>query len=320
LGRLAAREPADLFIGHYPAGLAAAAAAAARWNAKLGYDIEDLHAGECPPTPAGRRRANRIDAIERIYVSRCLHITASSPGIAEYFARRYGVSTPHVIYNTFPWADRTRIDGETRDRRGPALSLYWYSQTVGLDRGLQDAIQAIGLLGGAVQLHIRGSLSETVSGELLQLARDHGVADRVYFHPQVPPDELMSRAAEHDIGLALEQGQTPNRAIATTNKLFFYLLAGLAVAATDVPGQTGVLRGCGGAARLHPPGDVRTLAQHLEHWRLDPLALRASQDDAIRHARLRWNWECEGRKLVDAIADTIALPHPLAQFSAVSPS
>jgi glycosyltransferase involved in cell wall biosynthesis len=304
LAKMAAAEPADLFIGHYPVGLAAAARAAVMHHARLGYDAEDLHTGEDVSTEAGQRRQQRIDWIERKYLRRCTHATAAAPRIGEALAERYRISRPAVIHNVFPLAERDRLDGKKLDRQGSKLSLCWLSQTIGLDRGIDDAIRAVGVLSQPVQIHLRGSLSEPVKEALLTLARESGigVAEHIYFHPQVSPMELLSRTAEHDVGLALEPGHTVNYRLTVTNKLFLSLLAGLAVAVTDVPGQHDVMVTCSDAGVLYPPGDWRALAARLEGWLRRPEELQACRAAALAAARTRWNWERERGKLLVSVA------------------
>jgi glycosyltransferase involved in cell wall biosynthesis len=301
LVKAAASTPADLYIGHYPTGFAAAARAAEHSGAKLGYDAEDYHTGE----PISPRERARIEHIERRYLRRCAYVTAASPGIATALAEKYALPKPQVIYNTFPWSERERLDGKQVDRTGPAMSLYWFSQWVGLDRGLQDAIRAIDLLGGRVQLHIRGSQSAEVQEGLVGLAKEVGVHDCLHFHPQVAPGELVSRATEHDIGLALEPEASIGKAIAASNKLFLYMLAGLALAASDVPGQRAVLESCPSAGVLYTPGDYRSLAEHLARWQSSPRRLAAAKAAALAAARERWNWEVESRTLVRAVRSVL---------------
>ncbi len=59
-------------------------------------------------------------------------------------------------------------------------------------------------------------------------------------HPLIPANELLSRVAEHDIGLALELRQPDSRNLTVTYKFLHYLLAGLAVVASDTAGQSEV--------------------------------------------------------------------------------
>jgi glycosyltransferase involved in cell wall biosynthesis len=228
-------------------------------------------------------------------------LTASSPQIADAVAAHYGVRRPTAIHNTFSLAERQRIDGLRRDRRGDGLSLYWFSQTIGLDRGLQDAIKAVGLIDHPLELHLRGSVSDSTRDALCRLARACGAAHRLFFHSLTQPAELLSRAAEHDVGLALEQPVDGNKGLTASNKLFVYLLAGLAVAATDLPGQHAVMASCAAAGELVSAGDYQNLATVLARWCSNPAALRASKTAALAAAHTTWNWEAESQKFVASV-------------------
>ena len=302
LTSVACRQSADLFIGHYPIGLAAASAAANDWGAALGYDAEDFHTGE----EYSAAQTDRVRFLEQRYIPRCDYITAASDGIADALSAVYGIPRPTPVNNVFPLDERTGIDGLRQDRHSEELSLYWYSQTIGLDRGIQDAIIASGRLGGPVQIHLRGHCATDIRESLMRLAHQCGVATQVHLHEQVHPFELLSRAAEHDVGLALEQGTTLNRAICATNKMFFYMLAGLAIAATDVPGQRVVLSTLGEGAALYRPGNYEELSIILERWRTDPGLLTRAREASLDGARVHWNWERESARLVGVISEVIA--------------
>ena len=312
LAQLAAAEAADLYIGHYPAGLASAAWAAKRHGARLGYDVEDLYADTFPPSESWAACRARIITIEERYVPDCVHISAVSQPIAEAFEDRYRPTAPIcVVHNCHPWSDRASMDRLVRDRRGPALSLYWYSQVIGLDRGIQDAIKASSQLPQPAQIHLRGVVSDEVRTSLSSLARECGLKE-LYFHEAVPPEELLSRAAEHDVGLALEVGDALNKQLTASNKLFLYMTAGLAIAATDVPGQKRIVDDIGVAGRLYRSGDHLTLAGYFRAWQEDPHALDDAKCASLEAARRRWNAEYEERTLVTAVERLFAKPVPLA--------
>ena len=143
------REPADLYVAHTLEALPVAAAAAGQFGARLGYDAEDLYTGELEPTQQGSLRQRLVERVEDAYIRACDYVSAPSPEVGAVLARIYGIPEPVVLHNVFRWADRERLDGLVKDRRGFSLSLYWYSQTVGPDRGLEDAIRACGLLRGS---------------------------------------------------------------------------------------------------------------------------------------------------------------------------
>ena len=306
LANRAASEPADLFIGHYPAGLAAAAKAARRWNAKLAYDAEDFHTGEHDGSKTSRRLSALIARIERRYLKRCSYVTASSPGIAAAYGHKYGIDQPVVIQNVFPLADRNSMDGKVKDRRGSSFSIYWFSQTIGPGRGIEDAITACGTLSRSFELHLRGTVTPGYKTELIQLAQANNMADHLYIHDQAPFGEVLSRAAEHDVGLALEQTHSANRDLCQTNKIFIYLLGGLAVAATATRGQRAVLEACPSAGKLIPPGDTATLGNFLRLLQENPGLLRCHKEAALNAARQNWNWEITSTRVVETVQPVLA--------------
>lgn len=303
LARAAGAQQAELFIGHYPVGLAAAARAATRWNARLVFDAEDLHHAEPPATKEGRRAALRIDLLQKRYLPRCSHVSVASELFKDDLRARYGCQSLVAVPNAFS------VNGAERPRReGRPMSIYWFSQTIGLDRGLQDLIQAAGHLSQRVEVHLRGSVSEQVRTELLRIASTCGVAGSLFFHPQIAPDLLPAAAMEHDVGFAGEPPVNRSRELTISNKLFAYLSAGLAVAATDLPGQRLVLQTAPAAGFLYRPGDVETLASGLQGWLADPAELQNAQRSSLQAARTTWNWEHYAQKLVAAVAATLDAP------------
>lgn len=312
LTRLAARQEADLYIGHNPAGLVAAAWAAGRTGGRYAFDAEDFHAGQYRDTRAVPEELVWVDCIERKYLPGCCYISAASPGIARALEHRYGVPLPATLLNVFPWADRTRLDGLRIDRaaRPSVPTFYWFSQVVSLDRGLQDAINALGRLTVAAELHVRGAPAPGAREALLRLAVERGVGDRLVFHDPVPPEELLSRAAEHDVGLCLEQPFTVNRDICVANKVFLHLLAGNALVVTATTGHRELLALEPDAAHVYAPGDAPGLAAILEELVMDPSRLALAKADALRAAQTRWNWETEQATLVATVKRQLPLHEP----------
>lgn len=286
--RAAAAQPADLVIGHTLAGLPVAVHAAERLDARAGFDIEDFHSGELPSERRYDAERAIVTDVERRYLPRCARVTASAPGIADAVATRYGISRPHVVLNTFPRAERPAGAARTR---GAVPSLYWYSQVIGPGRGIEDAVAAVAMLDVPVELHLRGTLDPEFAAQVVG-------RPRVLLLPPVPPPELVGRAAEHDIGLALEQPVTENRALCVTNKLFTYMLAGLAVIATDTPGQREVLGEAPGSGLLYPAGQPSILAEGVRQLLRDPVELARAKSAAWTAADRRFNWEHESQSLV----------------------
>lgn len=315
LARAASAERADIIVAHNLPALPAAARAAQRLGARLGFDLEDFHSAELPDDASHDRERALLTAIERRYLRRCDLLSASSDGIADAIAQRYDVRRPVVVLNTFPFGDREPDPAPARERFGDGPSLYWYSQVIGPSRGIEQAVNALAALPPSVHLHLRGQISDAFARALRTLATGLGVADRVHVLPYAPPHALVALAAQHDVGLAMEQPDTLNRAICATNKLFTYLVAGLAVAATDTPGQRRILDEAPGAGFLYPPRDVDALVAGLRGLLSSPGALASARRAAMTAARNRFSWEHDAPVLVRHITGEAATPQATTAMS-----
>lgn len=122
--------------------------------------------------------------------------------------------------------------------------------------------------------------------------------DRVFIHPTVPNDELPTRIAEHDIGLALELADPPSRNLTITNKLFQYLQAGLAVIATDTAGQREVFQQCPQIGCLIPCQNPLALATAITGLIQTNVALQTAKQAALQAAAQQFCWETQRDRLI----------------------
>lgn len=287
LVRAALAQPADLFYGGTSGALAAVAAAGRRACVPFALDLEDFHCAEQDDSPAARLAHRLVGRIERDVLHRAAFLTASSEAIAAAYTDKYAVS-PIPVHNTFPLP---ASPPDLTPRAGDGLQLYWFSQTIGPQRGLEDAVRAMGLAGIPGALHLRGRAIAGYVESLQVLA--HRVAPhlRVLVHEPAPPDAMIDCCRGYDVGLALEQGQVLNRALCLTNKAFTYMLAGLAVAFTDTPGQRPLAAALDNGAILYRPGDVAALARGLAAWARDEALLHRAKEATWVAAQRRWHWE-----------------------------
>src|SRR5690606_3763044 len=123
--------------------------------------------------------------------------------------------------------------------------------------------------------------------------------ERVFVHPTVPNAELLSRIAEHDIGLALETDQIPSRDLTVTNKLFQYMQAGIAVIATSTPGQREIFASAPRIGALGANGNAGELASAIEHLVADPARLAAAKTASLEAAREMYCWERQAGTVVE---------------------
>lgn len=308
LSRAAAAEPADLYIGHYLPGLVAASRAAYVHGAALGFDAEDSHVDELPEVPHWRGRRAARHLIERTLLPRCRHLTAAAPMIADALQCRYGVNAVSVL-NVFPLKEAPEAPGDppSFNGQGPA-SLYWFSQTIGAGRGLEAIVDAIGRMRTPVHLHLRGNPSKGYADSLRARAAQLGLSDRLHFHEPAAPSQMARLASRHDLGLALELNEPPNRAICLTNKAFTYLLAGVPALLSHTPAQDRLAEELGSAAIAADLSNPPAVARCLDAYFGDSERQREARRHAWRLGQDRYNWDVEKEKLLASVRRVLEVP------------
>jgi glycosyltransferase involved in cell wall biosynthesis len=290
LTRLARTRRADLYIAHLEHGLAAA-----HWlmrsNCRVTVDMEDWYSEDLLPETRRTRPIKLLRQLERDLLCSGTGATCTSTAMSRALAEAYGCPPPDAVYNAFSWAERGRLDGEWKDRRPDGNpTIHWFSQTVGPGRGLEDLFTALKYLNRTVDVHLRGAPVRNFDVWLSAMV-DPSWRSRVVVHNLVPPDQLLSRIAEHDIGFAGEMLFCRNRDLTVTNKILQYLLGGLAVVASDTAGQREVANQASSAISLYPSGNPIALADRLNALLNSRDRLQTAKAAALQAAQTVFCWE-----------------------------
>lgn len=298
---------ADLYIAHYPAALPAVAAAAKRHEGHFAYDAEDFHLGDWPDDPAHDLDRRLVREIEGRYLPKCAFVTAASPMIADALETEYGIRRPNVLLNVFPLSQQPVF--RERGCASPGPSVYWFSQTVGTDRGLECAIRAIALAKTRPHLYLRGTPSAGFEETAKQLANKVGAAGRLHFLSPGPPDDMERLASAYDLALSSETENRRARVVCLTNKIFTYLLAGVPPLMSATPAQAAFASEAGLRDQLYPLDDPLALAALMDRYLGDLDRLADARHRAWKLGDERYNWETESLKLITLVSQALA---PLA--------
>jgi glycosyltransferase involved in cell wall biosynthesis len=315
LVRAIASQPADLVYGGTTGALAAIAVGAARLGVPYGIDFEDFHSAELEG-PGGELAHALASRIERHVLSGAAFATTSSPMIADAYAQAYGVR-PIPIHNTFtvrmPEAAPEGFEG-IHPRREPAherpLRVYWFSQTLGPGRGLEDVIRALGRSDAAAELHLRARPIAGYAASLRGLQRDVAPRTTIVHHDPASPDTMVELAQRYDAGLSCEEPNVLNHRLCLTNKTFTYLAAGVPVILSRTPAQALLARDLGAAALSYECGDVHGLADLLGRLAGDAQSRCRARCAARAAATRRWHWEHPDDRgaLLSSVAAVVGAP------------
>ncbi|MDX6766270.1 MAG: hypothetical protein SFU85_05725 [Candidatus Methylacidiphilales bacterium] len=301
----ASHIPAQLYIGHCPAGLAAAAGAACRNHARLGFDLEDFHPTETSfaRNDTAEHRALRILLAK--WLPLCHHLTAASPGIARA-AGEFTTRPIRPVLNVFSKRDAPHTPGQASFCPGETLRFYWFSQTIGPGRGLENAVRVLGRLRHPAELHLRGFPDPGFIAHLQQLAAREPRPCRILVLPPAPPDEMVRLAADAHMGLSLEESQPPNRDLCLTNKIFAYLLAGIPQWLSPTSAQSAFFPEIRSAALLADPAQPDATAAAVDAHFNNPAGVDHARREARRLAETRYCWEVEQTGFLASVREALA--------------
>ena len=286
-----AAQPSDLIYGGTTGALAAIAEAGRRSRTPFAIDFEDFHRAETSGPEA--RLVDALAArIEQSVAEGAAFVTTSSEAIAAEYRRACGIEAA-VVHNTFPLP----TSSPDFSRPDPSLlRLFWFSQTIGPGRGLEQAVTAIGRVEVNAELTLLGRPHASFVEHLSALARTAAPRLRIVHRAPLPPDAIVDAVRGHDIGLALELSPPRNRAICLTNKALTYILAGVPVLLGDSEGQHDLGLELGRGAALVNPHDVDAIAAAIRAWAIDPAALDCAKRTAWHCAARRWHYEHESER------------------------
>lgn len=292
MARAATDERADVYHAHDLDTLLAGVLAKRRTGARLVYDFHELFPDQWPDGARTELWRGYYQRLERALIGAADAYVTVGDALARTSARTYGTPLALVLRNV-PFLQAAPL---STPGPGPRVALYHGGYQP--FRGLEPLIESARHLRHA-RLVMRG-----VGGygaELRRLAARLGVEDRVTFAPPVPMLELVRSAREAEIGVCPFPSSCLNTYYAQPNKLYEYLMAGLAVVASDLPELRAVITSRRVGA-LCDPRDPRAIAAAIDGLAADPHLLAEARRNALRAATEELNWEVEQRKLLDLYA------------------
>ena len=292
---------ADVYHGNDLDTLVPAAWAAWLRSARFVYDAHELYADERPSLSIRERQARAH--VEGSLVPRAAACFTVNALLADELARRYRIAAPIVLHNVPACVPTGPIAPIHAFTQAQPLRLLLHGSWVGLDQpGVDSALQAIAKLPQVV-LTLRGGVRD-VAGLQVRIAA-LGLTERVTLQPRLPGAEALVRAAideGHHVGLSVHLPDCQSRRLATSSKVFEYLMAGLCVVAADQQGNRHILNELAGdepVGLLFEPDSVASLAQCLGQILADPQALQRRKLAARRLAESALCWEHERARLLD---------------------
>jgi glycosyltransferase involved in cell wall biosynthesis len=260
---------------------------AAGLDRKVAYDSHELWP-DMMLMPTSIKTLAR--AVEKLLVRRTDLVMTVNEFIAEELVSRYSLrNRPQVVYNC-PGTDfHVMRKKEHRD-----LKIALYQGRYSPDRALENLVRAADHLLPDIRLVLRGF------GILEQKLRSLSVGrTNIQFEHPVNVSELISVASEADVGIITYPPTNLNNYLASPNKLFEYILAGLPVVASNIPFLRKVIVE-NDIGALFDARDPKSIADAINQSTRECVLNR--QRANLVSVAAKYTWNVESKKLLQAYA------------------
>lgn len=257
-----------------------------RWRARLVYDAHELYTAQEPDPPRVQRAV--VSRLEAAFARRADAVTTVSQPIADELTRRLRLRTAPIAVLSCP---ELVPDVEVDSGEGPLRVVY--QGAMGPGRPLGDLLVAAR---AAPSAHFSLRVAGAPRDELQRATR--GLANVVALDP-VDPDRLVEALRGFEVGVVINRPVTRNDELVFPNKLFEYLMAGLAVAVPRLPGMAPLVES-EQIGVTYEPGRPEELGAALEGLARDRTRLRAMRERARELAVTRYNAEQQSAQLAEA--------------------
>lgn len=202
-------------------------------KSKLYYDSREIYS-ELGPLSGHYFKQAVISKIEKMYVPAVDRMITSGEMDSEYLKKYFKHEVPYLeILNLPPFQKVPRTDLlRNKAKLEDDVLILVYQGMILKGRGLKESIDAVNKM-EKVHLFIIGT--GEYYQEIANYAIQEGASKKVTFTGRVPYARLLEITASADVGLCLFEPVSLSYEYALPNKLFEYIMAGIATLATDLP-------------------------------------------------------------------------------------
>jgi len=255
-------------------------------RAKLVYDSHELYVEQYSNTSIFYKKI--LSFIEKIFIRKADAVITVNDSIAEILSERYNISLPITMMNC-PVYQNSPSSFKTNN---PKKIIYLGRYTE--DRGIEELILSMKYVENA-KLYLRGFGPH--EDFLRALALNNNLSDKVIFLEPVNMTKMVDSLEGFDIGIVPYKPVSLNNKLASPNKIFEYMMAGLPIAVSDSPELKKIVLE-NNVGVLFDPSDPKDIANKINNLMGNDKLLKEMRKKALKCAKSKYNWEVQSRKLI----------------------
>jgi glycosyltransferase involved in cell wall biosynthesis len=258
-------------------------------KAVLIYDSQEYFRGQYENDRPGI--SSWVNFVEEKYIGLSDVVIATTEVMRKRLIADHNLQRPSYRLRNLP-LKATLVGARPHRKNENVIHLIWHGFRVYFEgnRGINVMLNAVALCKCNFVFYIQGFVNETEKNKIISFASSKKMTDKIRFVSPADPEEIVQSLVNYDVGLIGEIPNEENQQLTSSNKLFEYIAAGLAVLAPNLPGLAETLDEFTIGLK-YPAGDVTQFAQLIDKLAGDPLLLKQFQENAIMVANKELYWE-----------------------------
>jgi len=261
---------------------------AQKTGAKVIYDSQEYFKGQY--AQLSLQQYNWVNNAENIYVKACPIILATTHVMRERLVKDFEVHAHYYRVRNVPVNNGLNI---TKTQTA-TLKLVWHGLNIVPEniRGVHIILQAISICTTNVHLYLQGNISVKNKEILEQKLKQLNIINKVTVLPPANPDAIVESLVGYDIGIAGELAAEENQQLTSSNKLFEYIAAGMAVIMPNLPGLVETVKEYKNGI-LYQQGNAQDLANAIDQLNNNRNLLQQYQNASLKASHNELFWEHE---------------------------
>jgi len=256
------------------------------YGGRLVFDAHELYAEQFSDYSVQYKKF--LTWLEEKLIRKADKVITVNDSIAGILSERYKINRPEVILSCPIYID---AGAKKKDRDERKVKII-YQGIYNAERGLEELVlSAKHIRDGLVYFRGYGNVEVT----LKRLVAENRLGDKVFLLEPVRMQDIVISLEGMDIGVGAFNSRALNSYYCLPNKIFEYMMAGLALAVSDLPELRKIVEQCENGV-LFNPSDPKDIAEKINFLIDNPNELEKMKTNSLKWAKV-YSWEREGEKL-----------------------
>lgn len=260
-------------------------------GAKIIYDSQEYFKGQYNKYESPLKKW--VHYAEPKYIKDIDILIATTNVMVEKLKKEYNLTIPCIRVRNLPSKLMLKsILPTTKETSNEVTKLVWHGMAIYFNntRGVHILLQAVANCKSNVHLYLQGLITQEQKEIFNQYVNELNLAGKVTLVPPANPYNIVTSLTGYDIGLIGELPEEENQMLTSSNKLFDYINAGLAVIASDLPGLNETIKEYE-IGYTYPSGNYQHMAVLIDKLAFDKIELKKIKEKSSTVSSQELFWE-----------------------------